>query len=486
MTAPIIFVPGTSGVALTTPTQFSYTFPGDTHTFPDGTLIHEPRDFQYSEASSIWIGPETVSAFLSDTFTITDTLTVNVNRGNHYLDMLRFGPNGYQDPGSPFPLISAGDVLSEVDTGIGVNILGIQLDIKLPIYKSFLDFLHQNYDATGVYVFDYDWRVDLKEQTAELDQCIRDILAATDAEKVILIGHSLGGLICRAYYLQSQDNADKIDKVISLGSGYAGIPLSIKALLIGDTWGLGFNLGSLLADIDPLLAPFLRWLSIGLAEWEVRDLAQNWGTSYCQAPNADDWFFDDTSNGGVHDRTYIRDYSQTPPRLPRTYQDSMQWLRDDHHNQTLINQTIAFFNGVVPALGDFRRASNRHPVPPHYRIISRGIDTVVATKIRLGTSYLATFAQNTSNPVNPNEYKPLTLYEPILGDGDGTVPYHGALGHTDQGDNSVYVASGIGHLALPENSDVQRLLGCLIDDDFTNCPNIRTLFPSPDQVTEAN
>jgi pimeloyl-ACP methyl ester carboxylesterase len=491
LTSPIIFVPGTSGTFLQTPAAFTYHFAGDTHLFTDGTLTHEPRDFQYTSGSDIWLGPETVSDFLDDTFTVTDTLTVNVNRGNHSLDVLSFDAAGSQNQGpNSFPLIGEGGVIDEVDTGLLSDIFFGLLDIKFPVYKTLLAFLRGKYASTGVYIYPYDWRIDLQQQIAGLGNYIGQVTRATGATQVILLAHSLGGLICRAYYLASAENANTVEKVITMGTGFAGIPLAIKALLAGDTWGLGFNLGTLIASLDPVLAGFLSWLAVGIAEWEVQSLAQNWATSYFQAPNSENWFFDDVTNLGSFDRTYIRDFRVSPPVSPTSFVASVNWLLQesaaqaslglDGLNATLIGQAKTFFDTFLTPLGDFRQAA---PVP-HYRIMSRGIDTVVATKIFFGPSYLGIFGSNTPNPVNANEYQRFTWHEPILGDGDGTVPYHGALGQTDPNDQHVYVANNIGHVALPANPDVQNLVGCLIDGNFTNCPNIRSTFRLPVNAPE--
>ncbi len=484
MTSPIIFVPGTSGTFLQAPETFTYNFPGDTHVFTDGTLTHEARPFQYLSDSDVWIGPATVADLLSDTFTVTDTLTLNVNRGNHALDVLRFNLSGLPDQSITSPPIGAGAIIDEVDTGIFKNFLGGWLDIKDPIYKTLLEFLRGKYGPSNVYVYPYDWRIDLRSQIAGLSNLISQITGGVG--QVILIAHSLGGLVCRAYYLASQENANKVEKVITMGTGFAGIPLAIKALLAGDTWGLGFNLGSLLPNLAP------SWLSVGLAEWEIQSLAQNWPTSYYQGPNSDDWFFDDadlTGRGQAH-RSYIRDFRVNPAIQPTTFNTSMAWLIQEGAtqaalgleglNEPLIEGTQKYYNSLFTSFGNFLVAS----LVPHYRIMSRAIDTVVATKISYTPSYLGSFGSNSPNPVNANEYQAFTTHEPILGDGDGTVPYHGALGLTDPSDDSVYVAHNIAHLALPEDANVQLLLGCLIDNDFSNFPNVRDTFRLPENAPE--
>ena len=186
----------------------------------------------------------------------------------------------------------------------------------------------------------------------------------------------------------------------------------------------------------------------------------------------------------------MQDFRVNPAVQPTTFNTSMAWLIQEGATQatlgleglnaTLIGQTQKYYNSLFTSLGNFLVDS---PVP-HYRIMSRAIDTVVATKISYAPSYLGSFGSNSPNPVNANEYQTFTAYEPILGDGDGTVPYHGALGLTPPSDDSVYVAHNIAHLALPEDANVQLLLGCLIDNDFTDFPNVRDTFSLPVNAPE--
>ena len=481
MTSPIIFVPGTSGSFLLTPEAFTYTSPSDTHIFTDGTLKHESRSFQYPVASDIWMGPATVDAFLSDTFTVTDTLTLNVNRGNHYLDVLRFNASGVQGSGTPMSLIGEGGAIDVVHTGI----LSGPLEITIPVYSSFLQFLH-NYDTSGVYIYAYDWRADLQQQAQGLSDLIGQVKLETGANQVILIAHSLGGLVCRAFYLASQQNASQVEKVITMGTGFAGIPLGIKALLAGDTWGIGFNLSNLLGNLAP------SWLEVGLAEWEVQSIAQNWPTSYYQSPNADDWFSDDQSNNGKFDRTYIRDFRSNTATPLVTYNENMAWLQQEGLAQAalglaglnvgLVGSVQSFYNSLFTSMGNFLQGT---PVP-HYRIISRGIDTVAGVKVSYAPSYLASFSSNSPvpNPVTAPEYQLYVTHEPYHCDGDNTVPYHGALGLTDPHDPSVFVTTNIAHVGIPEDANVQTLVGCLIAGDMTNCAGIQGKFSTPTNAPE--
>lgn len=65
---------------------------------------------------------------------------------------------------------------------------------------------------------------------AQLQTKIRDILAETGSEKIILVGHSMGGLIS-SYYCEYLAPPNEVDRVITLGSPFQGTWLS--ALVMG-------------------------------------------------------------------------------------------------------------------------------------------------------------------------------------------------------------------------------------------------------------
>ena len=86
-------------------------------------------------------------------------------------------------------------------------------------------------------------------------RAVDEILAATGADRVILIGHSMGGLVARAYLDQFGDG--KVAHVITLGSPHQG------------TWMTRFALGPNLRNMDLNS----RWLA-GLREREAQRAPQ--------------------------------------------------------------------------------------------------------------------------------------------------------------------------------------------------------------------
>lgn len=470
---PIIFVPGTSGTSLDTGLPFSSEFKGDQHTFPDicltcpaGSSTHGDEVFQYNPASAdlagprIWIGPEAIGDILAE--------QVIANRGSHYFDVLKFDDSGYN---TLSPQIGAGSVLKQV------NLVAHLSNPSNPIYDSLINFLTNdltgprrplNASSNGLYLFPYDWRLDLSDQVQQLSAFIDGVLQLPDVQnnniqKVAILTHSLGGLIARAYYLSSPANEAKVDQVISIAGGFGGGLLPLKILTMGDNWGIDVGIGP---------------IKIGLAEWEVQEMAQNWGTTYCQLPNSDLWFADDINRGGTFDRSYIRDNRQA---IPLTYSDSMAWLQLNY-NAIICNRTESFFTDPSrPAMGDFTGGTGNIP---HHRIISKGITTtVVAMQISIGQSNLCQYLTKLGLPVPPGEAAPITRYNVITGDGDGTIPYHGLLGSLAPGDDRVYLLDNVDHFGITARADVHTLIQELLNGTVTSQTQVSNIFQSPFDAT---
>lgn len=92
-----------------------------------------------------------------------------------------------------------------------------QLPAISDFYATFISAMGQ------VYVFDYDWRLDINTVADQLDQFVNTTLNQTGASKVVIVGHSMGGLVAR-YYTSDPIRAQKVDKVISVGTPYWGAP----------------------------------------------------------------------------------------------------------------------------------------------------------------------------------------------------------------------------------------------------------------------
>lgn len=82
---------------------------------------------------------------------------------------------------------------------------------------------------------------DIDDYAQGIERRIGEVLAATGAAQVILVGHSMGGPVCRAYL--RRHGRDKVARVVSLGSPHQGTRLAClglgtnaRQLHIGSSW----------------------------------------------------------------------------------------------------------------------------------------------------------------------------------------------------------------------------------------------------------
>ncbi len=107
-----------------------------------------------------------------------------------------------------------------------------QLTPLAEFYQSLIDTLAHS--DTQFYPFYYDWRQHISETTAELDTFLHQHIPA--GRKVALVGHSLGGVVARAYLQQYDPQAERVAKVITLGSPHQGAVQAYEALAGGKAY----------------------------------------------------------------------------------------------------------------------------------------------------------------------------------------------------------------------------------------------------------
>lgn len=80
--------------------------------------------------------------------------------------------------------------------------------------------------------FYYDWRKDVRDNASTLSTFINN--NTSSEEKVNLVGHSMGGLVGRAYLESGQ--GEKINSYISVGSPHQGSALAYPFVSAGEIW----------------------------------------------------------------------------------------------------------------------------------------------------------------------------------------------------------------------------------------------------------
>ena len=96
----------------------------------------------------------------------------------------------------------------------------------LEYYEKLYKALYEKYNKThDVILFEYDWRLDVSVSADKLQEFIN----SKKYKNVSIVAHSMGGLVTSSYLAKSEDNRNKIDKVITLGTPYLG---ALKALRV--------------------------------------------------------------------------------------------------------------------------------------------------------------------------------------------------------------------------------------------------------------
>jgi pimeloyl-ACP methyl ester carboxylesterase len=115
--------------------------------------------------------------------------------------------------------------------------------------------------------FDYTpWARSVDELADRLVEAVTDLLVVTGADKVHLVGHSLGGVII-AQALSRDPLAGRVDLVVTLGSPFGGSPWAAMCPVVGPPLVRAVRPGSRLLRRLAEEVPHsgVRWLAFGAA-----------------------------------------------------------------------------------------------------------------------------------------------------------------------------------------------------------------------------
>jgi len=327
-------------------------------------------------------------------------------------------------------------------------------------YGSLIEFLKaKGYkEDTDLFTFPYDWRQDNKTHFEALEQKIRLAKQKSGKEKVILIGHSMGGLIMRAYVLSRADRAASVDTLITLATPYWGAPKVYYSMIKGYTFG------------NHLVRPQL-----------MKILFQNWPAAYQLLPTAS-FIVDERKTWELCPPHVILPGIQCPKQLltlPESYGVRYKWFKEvtpdpilDQYTETVDN-VLTLTRELVELARDFHASAGtkENPKLPTnvklYVIIGHGIST-------LSGYVLKDWEPGRWQSLFPSSYLELetgrkVTMEPHFDDGDGTVPLWGLeiSGATatyyvpTSGDGDFYA----GHGSLPKNKTAQEIVGQILDNN---------------------
>ena len=105
------------------------------------------------------------------------------------------------------------------------------------LYKPMCERLKKEFGTKyDVVFFPYDWRMNNSTIAAQL----KDFIDTSGYSEVILVAHSMGGLVA-SKYIASDVGQRKTKKLVTLGTPYLGAPRSIYVMETGDMFGIAEN-----------------------------------------------------------------------------------------------------------------------------------------------------------------------------------------------------------------------------------------------------
>ena len=306
---PIVFLPGLAGSELRTGGPFNLLTPPNLElcvSNPPSPACLLPEDHIYLDNELVWLGARGIATAFIGRWRYLDALALEPDGRTPRADMIGIRPN-----------MVVGEPLW--------NIAGIQ-----PVYEPLDQFLEgQGYiDGQTLFYFPYDWRKDYINMDQALDDMINLALQRSGKDKVILMGHSTGGVVARNYLLRR--GTAKVDQLITMGTPYIGAPVPARAMEVGDDMGLGWHLGD---------------IGIGLHPKEGKALAQNFAGLYDLLPSSL-WFTPSPADRGSPPPPYlVRSRLQGTQVIlePLDYAQSTAWLAG-RRNATLLNNALTFQN----------------------------------------------------------------------------------------------------------------------------------------------
>ncbi|MET8053580.1 alpha/beta fold hydrolase [Streptosporangium sp. NPDC005286] len=85
-----------------------------------------------------------------------------------------------------------------------------------------------------VFALDYGWSNSIRRSARTLGNFVDGVLQATGAEKVAIVGHSLGGIVPRAY-MRSEGGAGKVSELVTLGAPHHELTGELRRSCGGET-----------------------------------------------------------------------------------------------------------------------------------------------------------------------------------------------------------------------------------------------------------
>lgn len=278
------------------------------------------------------------------------------------------------------------------------------------LYQSLSAEFGGHYD---VFLFSYDWRKSCAAAAQKLQTRL------SNYTNVVIVAHSMGGLVASKYLALSSSNQNKVSKLITLGTPYNG---SVKALNVFET---GAATGFLNND---------SWITTVIKN-KIKEIVCNLPGLYELLP---------TSRHFLKEAGYIRNNSS----LINTHSASYSFMKNrswgkkqDGSTKQMFNQAISFHNSL---LTNNIHIANNTSIVECYKIYGYG--------------------KNTPTCVNYDSNG--DIYLSFNNDGDGTVISSSAICSQSKTANRIY-GYNVNHVGLALNAEVIGQVKAIIKGQIT-------------------
>lgn len=282
------------------------------------------------------------------------------------------------------------------------------LDYYKPLCNMLEDYYGDEYD---IVFFPYDWRMSNTTSAAKLAIAINNTY-----DEVILVAHSMGGLVASKYLANSSINRNKVDKLITLGTPYTGTP---HLIYVAETGDFNFILSSIHLDDD------------------IKELVKNFHCTYQLAPTAR--YNNNYGNYIKYDNIYYSGENA------RAFYSTRPWAIDESLPdivKPMFSAATTFHNGLMVSGTHIANGS----LVDTYKIVGTGEDT--ASMIYYYTN---------------NNYNCEYLDVDVNNSGDGTVPLYSASNTQATTASRVYTVANVSHMDLIKDEDVFSRIRAIID-----------------------
>lgn len=208
-----------------------------------------------------------------------------------------------------------------------------------------------------LFEFAYDFRFSVFYNAGKLEKFVEKIKSEMGAAQVDIVGHSMGGLIAKAYLL-NEENHENVRTLIFAGTPHLGAPKALKALRYGD------NLDVFLID-----------------SCKVKRAVRNFPSMYNLLPGRR--YFEAAKSGYFYENTTTTttlDFAQMLENLKKEVSTKCSYQKDDVHpkdtataddvlNQMMIDRETVEFHDTLNA---WKKPANVKV----YNIVGYGVSTI--------------------------------------------------------------------------------------------------------------